>query len=418
MQEDKIKIVWICHFSNLEVRRYLKFDKWTPMAIVRRIFGKNSVTDYAMWNTNAIREFEKFDDVELHIIAPHYMISGLQEFEINHIHYHFFETEDSSLASKLKSHVFRKLKTSYAKNSKVICRLVEKIHPDVVHMIGAENPYYGESALSLSEQIPFIVSLQTLMADPAFFVNYPILKDQYDYRSELEAAIIRRADYIASKAEHFRKIIHEKVASEATFLDMTLAVGEDVVIVDCEKLYDFVYYAADISKAIDYALEAFALAKQRYHDITLHVVGGYSESFMQQIKVQMIKLGIESGIDFTGRLATHDEVITEIRKARFAILPLKIDLIACTIREAMANGLPVISTITPVTPKLNENRDSILLSEKGDVKVMADNMCHLLSDEAFAKRIQKNAVETLSEQYSNAAAMREWKERYYEVAKK
>lgn len=282
-------------------------------------------------------------------------------------------------------------------------------------MIGAENPYYGESALALPTQIPFIVSLQTLMCDPKFEKNYPISHDSYLYRSKIEYNIIRRADYVGTTISHFRDIIKAQICPTAKFLDLTLAVGEDINVEEYKKTYDFVYYAADISKSIDYALEAFAIAKQQHPNITLHVVGKYSESTMTEIKKNMQKLGIGEEVSFTGRLATREDVIQEIRKARFALLPLKVDMITSTIREAMANGLPVVTTETPLTPKLNQNRESILLSNKGDFCAMADNMCKLLSNDTYVTQLKRNAAETLKELYSNKIAMQKWKDCYYQI---
>lgn len=418
MNNKKIKVVWICHLSNALIKKHLKFSKWTLLTILRRLFGKTDIADFAQWNTNAIKEFEKFEDVELHIVAPYFNICGVQEFEINGIKYHFFQTEDDNIVSKIHHKITKKLKTSYSKNSKRIIQVINKINPDIIHMIGAENPYYSESALYLDNEIPFIVSLQTLMSDPDFLKNYPISQESYKYRSELESKIIAKANYIGSKVEHFRNIIRKEISPNAKFLDMSLAVGEEITIGEYKKEYDFVYFAANISKAVDWALEAFAIAKQQYSNITLHVVGGYSSDFMSNIKNRMQELGLGNEVDFTGLMPTHDDVIEEVRKARFALLPLKIDLITGTIREAIANGLPVVTTITPATPKLNEKRESVLLSEKEDFKAMADNICKLLSNTDYAKQIQQNAAQTIYERYSNETAMKEWRERYYEILKK
>ena len=412
---DKVKVVWICHFSNVQVRKRLRFKRWSPLSFLRRLRGQMNLSDFAVWNTNAIREFEKFKDVELHIIAPYYNISGIQEFEINSITYHFFEPEDDNLLSIIKLKVQNKIKTAYDQNTKVINELIVKIKPNIIHLIGAENPYYGESVLKLSNNIPLIVSLQTLMNDPNFYKNYPITKELYDYRASLEAEIIKRADYIGSKVETFRNIIKELIHPSANFLDINLALGEDITIVQVDKLYDFVYFAADISKAVDYAIEGFAIAKQSFPNITLHIVGGYSESYMQTLRNRMLELGLGNEVDFTGKLQTHDDVLAEIRKAKFALLPLKVDLIAGTIREAISNGLPVVTTMTPATPLLNEKRESVLLSEIGDFAKMAENMCRLMTDAAFAHQLSINAVKTIEERYSNATSMREWRDCYYAI---
>ena len=232
---DKLKIVWICHLSNPQIRERIKYSKWSLSAIARRFLSKTSITDFAQWNTNAICEFEKFEDVELHVVAPFFNISGVQEYKINGIYYHFFHTEDDNIISKLYYKLSKRIKKSYPRNSKKIIDIIDKINPNIIHLIGAENPYYSESALYLNNKIPLIVSLQTLMCDPNFKDNYPISQEIYTYSSELEQRIIIRADYIGSKEEHFRAIIREKINPNAKFLDMTLAVGEEITISEVEN---------------------------------------------------------------------------------------------------------------------------------------------------------------------------------------
>ena len=409
MPDSKIKVVWICHFSNPQIRKRLKFKN----SFIR----KKELFDFAIWNTNGIKEFEKFDDIELHVISPHAYISNIQEFNINGIYYYFFRSEHDSLFEIIRSHICKKTKTDYKKNTKIICSLINKINPDIIHLIGAENPYYGESVLSIPNNKPLVVSLQTLMNDAMFALNTNDSSESYNYRAKIESDIIKRSSYIGSKADHYRRTIHESINPNAKFMDMSLAVGEDVGLIDYKKEYDFVYFAANISKAVDYAIEAYAISKEKHPNITLHIVGGYSEEFKKNLDQRIKELNISSGIDFTGKLATHDDVINEIRKARFALLPLKIDIVSGTIRESMANGLPVITTITPGTPTLNEKRESILLSEKGDFKSMADNMCLLIENESLVKQLQNNAAITITEKYGNITLMKEWRERYYEIMK-
>lgn len=415
MNYRKIKVAWICQISNQQIRNKLKFYKYTPMALLRMFYGNIFQHDCAKWNTNAIEEFEKFDDIELHIISPHLYISRLQEFSINNIHYHIFNSEDDNVIDVLKTRVLKKKRTNYNKNSKTINRLIERINPDIVQMIGAENPFYSESALLLSRKRPFIITLQTLMNDPDFLANYPITEESYNYRSEIERKIIVKADYIASKVLLFRKIIKDKIKPDAIFLDMNLAVGEKVMENNDDRSYDFVYFAADISKAVDYTIEVFALTKKKHPDITLLVVGGYSDSLMQQLKVRMRELDLGDEIKFIGRPNTHADVMKEIRKARFAVIPLKIDLISCTIRESMANGLPVVTTITPSTPSLNRDRNCILLSEKYDYQAMADNMCLLLENPELVSELIENSTKTINEKYSNASFMKDWRDEYYKI---
>ena len=414
-EEKKIKVAWVCHFSNEYIRKQLHFKK-----DIVGLIKKRQMIDFAQWNINAINEFKKFNDVELHVISPHIqMSSNVQEFTKDGIHYHFFRSEDDNFLFRLKRKFLKGkyLTPDYKRNSEVILSFINSIKPDLIHVIGAENAHYSISALSMPNDIPLIVALQTLMIAPDFLKNYPISKNVYEYRSGIERKVLERADYISIRGKRFIDILNEEIKPTPKILEMPLAVGEELAIADYEKHYDFIYYAVDISKAADYALEAFAIAKKKHKDITLHVVGGYSDAYMNMLKARMQELGIDDGIDFTGRLATRDDVINEVRKARFALLPLKVDLIAGTIRECMANGLPVVTTITPATPRLNDKRESILLSEKADFQAMADNMCRLLEEDGLADTLRQNAAIEIHERYSNETAMKQWKENYYNVIK-
>ena len=100
----QIKVVWICAFSNPKVREHFT-TKINP--ILRFILKKkghpvNTSVDYGIWNSNAIKEFEKIKDIDLHIISPiRYLSKKEVRFDVNGIHYYFFRDENSNLISQL-----------------------------------------------------------------------------------------------------------------------------------------------------------------------------------------------------------------------------------------------------------------------------------------------------------------------------
>lgn len=409
MQSEKIKVVWICHFSNEEIRNELLFK-----TSIRR----KKARDYAQWNTNAINEFKKFDNVELHVISQHTGLSkNIQEFTKEGINYHFFHSEDDRFIFRLKRKFLKGkyLTPEYKYNTRTIISIINNIKPDLIHMIGAENPHYSISALSMPKDIPLIVTLQTLMIDPDFYNNYPITKQIYDYRSGIERKVLQRANYVTCRAQRFKDVLQEQFNPKLKILDIALIVGEKINTAYCKKEYDFVYFAKEIEKAVDWAIEAFALVHKKHPEITLNIIGGYTTHTKQEIDKRLAELCISDKVTFSGSLPSHDDVINQVRKSRFAILPLKIDLISGTIREAMANGLPVVTTITPATPKLNKNRKSVLLSEKGNFDEMASNMLDLLDDEELYNILQTNEYATVREMYDNGYEANLWCEAYYAV---
>ena len=238
--------------------------------------------------------------------------------------------------------------------------------------------------------------------------------EYYEYRRNIELAVLCRADYIGTSVEQFIELIKKQLDSPR-FLKVVLALGEPVNVKVGEKKFDFVYFAADIRKAADYAVEAFILASKTHPGITLDIVGGYLPDFRLQLEKRLAKHNLLSQVSFEGKLPSHEDVLRQIRYSRFALLPLKIDLVTGTIRESMANGLPVITTVTPATPDLNSKRECVLLSAKGDYAAMAANMCRLLDDEELGNRLRTNSVHYMDERVSNASYVRTYVDCYKAV---
>lgn len=414
----RIKVIWLCHLSNTDIRKHLSVRVPVMERLVRLVMSNPSKerSDFAQWNTNGIKEFEKFtDEIELHIVAPyHYLIKKEVRYIEQGIHYYFYKDEPSYLLREFCKRVLKKHKFNYTWNRKMALKEIERIQPDIVHLIGAENPNYGQVALDLPQEIPLIVQLQTLLSDPKFKENYFMNRLDYDFRQGLEKKIILRSDYIGTTATAFIPYLNN-IKPDVSILPICLALTEPTRVKNTNTEFDFVYYANSIDKAADLAVEAFAIAYKKHPGITLDIIGKGSAGFVEQLRRRVEELGLTDAVKFEGRLATHDDVITQIRKARFALLPLKVDIVSGTIREAMANGLPVVTTITPGTPLLNENRESVLLSEKGDHIAMASNMCRLLEDEEFALTMSNNAILTSSESNSNAEYMKGWENAYKRI---
>src|SRR5664280_2912783 len=71
----KMKIVWLCHFSNAEVQTHLPLWK--------------NIDEFAPWIPNMVKGFECKNDIELHVVSPHDYLKKQTGFTQNDIHYHF-----------------------------------------------------------------------------------------------------------------------------------------------------------------------------------------------------------------------------------------------------------------------------------------------------------------------------------------
>lgn len=420
MQNNKIKVAWICHFSDKEFNQKLPLKVGGLYAFIYKLYKSKElstdVADFGVWNINALNEMKKFTDrVDLHIIAPYpHLESKIYEYEEDGICYHFFRPNAMIVEQILNQFplLYDFHKPSYSGNRSVIKSIISKIAPSIVHVVGAENPYYSIAALDIPQNIKLIVQLQTLMSDPKFFTNYPIDRRSYEYRASIEKTVIRRANYVGTTIQDYRNIILKHINSEAKFLDLKLAVGEKIKKIDTKKEYDFVYFARSISKAGDWAIESFIEATKINRKITMLVVGGYATSEKESYEKLLSTHGVLENVTFTGELPTHDDVLEAVSKAHIALLPIKIDFIPGTIREANALGLPVVTSITEGTPSLNKKRQCALLSKGGDHEAMAINMIRVLEDKALAEELVQNSYVRLQESYDNSQAVAKWVEEY------
>ena len=414
---EKIRVVWLCHFSNSEVQSKLDLHHGWLLGILKRMARRSvstAVSDFANWVTNGIKEFESIDDVELHVVSPYPNLRrNIQEFTLKGVHYHFFKNEDDDAFRLIYRQVFKPGFWKYSKNRRRISYLINKIHPDVVHLIGAENPFYSLALLDVPQSVVTIAQLQTLLIDSDVKNNNPHFKS-YQYRTEVERKVLERADFIGTTALKFRTILWREIGPDVSILNTSLPLNSPVVKDEVEKTFDFVYFASSLSKAADLALEAFGIARQRHHGISLDVIGGYNATIEQQLKAIIEKYNMAGSVHFEGRLLTHDDVLQQIRKSRYALLPLRSDLISGTIREAMSNGLPVLTTDTGElgTQRLNLNSQCALISKTGDHQALADNMIRLMTDKSLADNLRDNAYRIRSAARSNEEVARGYVEAY------
>ena len=419
--QKRLIIVWLCALMNKDIRERIGFKVplWKRVLNSRRQYAE--FDEIAIWNTNGIKAFEIFNDIELHVVLfGANMLHSKEEFVINGIYYHVLrDVADISIQT-----IIYRIKSSLVKvgiikrgsvekyNRRRISSLVNKIHPDVVHIIGAENIDYSLSILDLSKDYPVIVQLQTLLSAPNVVNNYPNISEYIPY----EKIVLETAKYIGTTVEYYKDIIKKSINPSVNFLDIKLAVQEkSSKAVDSAKHFDFVYFSSNINKAGNDAIEAFALAHKRHPEITLNIVGGYDEGFKAVMDGRISELGLTTYVSFAGRLQFHEDVINQIRKSRFALLPVRIDFIPSVVREAIANKLPVITCITAGTQTLNAKRKSVLLSEQGDYQAMADNMIMLIENDSLSQVLTENATITIEEMFNNLTEMEKWRKAYYDI---
>ena len=100
-------------------------------------------------------------------------------------------------------------------------------------------------------------------------------------------------------------------------------------------------------------------------------------------------------VTFTGHLA-HAEVLNVLQQARVLVLPTHLgDGLPNVILEAMAYGVPVVSTRTAGIPDVVQHGETGFLFEPGDIDQMAFYIGRLLSDDALWQTLGQGSLEAV-----------------------
>ncbi|MDG1730086.1 MAG: N-acetyl-alpha-D-glucosaminyl L-malate synthase BshA [Algibacter sp.] len=108
----------------------------------------------------------------------------------------------------------------------------------------------------------------------------------------------------------------------------------------------------------------------------------------EKVELRCQELGILNKVVFFGRSNEIDKILCF---SDLFLLPSQTESFGLAALEAMASGVPVISSNTGGLPEVNIHGKSGFLSNVGDVDHMTKNALHILSDETRLKTFKNNA---------------------------
>lgn len=135
------------------------------------------------------------------------------------------------------------------------------------------------------------------------------------------------------------------------------------------------------------ALKVLKNLIKTYPQAQLGMVGPFKDKSIDKCREYATKHQLS--VKFTGRL-TKKEWISYSEEFDIFINTTNIDNTPVSVIEAMALGLPVVSTNVGGIPYLIENGKNGLLVPSDDVEKMHNAVCELLNDEQLTKRLSIN----------------------------
>lgn len=115
-----------------------------------------------------------------------------------------------------------------------------------------------------------------------------------------------------------------------------------------------------------------------------------------RLEVLARELGLNSAVTFTGRLE-NDRVAELFQTADIMINPSLADNMPISILEAMASGVPVVSTNVGGVPYLVTHNVTALLVSPGDDKAMAESVISILNNTALADSLIKAGYQKIDD---------------------
>jgi len=137
------------------------------------------------------------------------------------------------------------------------------------------------------------------------------------------------------------------------------------------------------------ALRAFALLREKFPRARISIAGSGPQR--AELEALAKELDIEDAVTFTGRLDNAD-MAALYRSADLMINPSLVDNMPNSVLEALASGVPVVSTNVGGVPYIVEHGKNAWLVPAADPKATADAALRLLSDFALTEMLIHNGL--------------------------
>jgi len=132
------------------------------------------------------------------------------------------------------------------------------------------------------------------------------------------------------------------------------------------------------------ALRAHAIVRQR---VAAELVVAGSGPDLEPLKALAEELGTQGAVTFVGR-QDRDAMAELYRGADVALNPSRVDNMPNSILEALASGVPVVSTAVGGIPYVVRDGVTALLVPSGQPEAVAEAILRVLTDEALAARLR------------------------------
>ncbi|NDP28022.1 MAG: glycosyltransferase [Flavobacterium sp.] len=374
----KIKIVWICQFSNEHVQDKLPLYKKSPIC--------------AAWITNTLEGFKNNDEYEIHVLSPHLWLKRDFSFEENGIFYHFYKIGIPIISRNWPSFFRFDIFTNFYFNRKKISSIVYKIRPNLINVQGAENSHYSSVVLDLYKKYPILLTIQGFISLDVYSKNDFIKRN----RIKLESKVINACRYFGGDADS-ELIIKQMGNKDFSFFNYYYPINANIEKLNKSEVikdYDLMFWSRIVQ---DKGAEDFLLLISNlvidFPDLKAIFIGPVSDDYFSYLKDKSKELGCFENIFFRGFIESEQKLYEEVLKAKILVIPTYNDRFPTVLREAVCLKIAVIAYATGSIPVFNYGDERILLTEQAGVNQLTSYAKKLLANNDYYNALVHKAYE-------------------------
>ena len=286
---------------------------------------------------------------------------------------------------------------------KEILRDIVALHPDIVHIHGTGGLSGALYSAIKTYGIPVLLTVHGLLhiEKKNALIKHPSLKHLYQLfaQSHAEFKVLNEAkhiivdtEYVAEQIKHLHS--KKKISHLPWMYVVPQGIQSQYLQVSPKKpVIPTILSVGSISQRKGHLLlvKAFEIVHKTVPSAKLIIAGTLTEkAYYTQLQNEIGKLHLKQSVELLTNIP-QEQLLQIYQEATIFALHSQEESQGIALVEAMATGLPIVSTLVGGIPFVVKNGKTGLLSKYGDVDSFANNMIKLLTIENLRTQMSQSA---------------------------
>lgn len=286
---------------------------------------------------------------------------------------------------------------------KEILRDIVALHPDIVHIHGTGGLSGALYSAVKTYGIPVLLTVHGLLhiEKKNALIKHPSLKHLYQLfvQSHAEFKVLNEAEHIIVDTEYVaEQIKHLHSKKKISHLPWMYVVPQGIQsqylqVSPKKPVIPTILSVGSISQRKGHLLlvKAFEIVHKTVPSAKLIIAGTLTEkAYYTQLQNEIGKLHLKQSVELLTNIP-QEQLLQIYQEATIFALHSQEESQGIALVEAMATGLPIVSTLVGGIPFVVKNGKTGLLSKYGDVDSFANNMIKLLTNENLRTQMSQSA---------------------------